>query len=217
MVTALLLPRLVGAGDLEPPGLPDSTMHTLDEIYNKLDQLAPGGGGLAPVEKTGQTTSYASGDDGNLRMGVAWPNPRFTDNGDGTVTDNLTELIWLKDAYCFGPETWQNALLSCNSLADGQCGLIDGSFEGDWRLPNAKELHSLIHFGYYSPALPDSIGTGQWAPDDPFTNVQSGYYWTSTTDVYYTGYAWYVALISGNVGHATKTTNYCVWPVRDGQ
>ena len=52
-------------------------------------------GAPAPVAKTGQTTSFASGDDGDLQEGVASPSPRFTNNGDGTVTDNLTGLIWL--------------------------------------------------------------------------------------------------------------------------
>ena len=59
----------------------------------------------APVPKTGQTTSFAKvakGDDGNLMSGVAWPNPRFTDNNDGTVTDNLTGLIWLKNSLAGG-------------------------------------------------------------------------------------------------------------------
>jgi hypothetical protein len=42
------------------------------------------------VPKTGQTTAYVAGNDGYLEKGVAWPDPRFTDNGDGTVTDNLT-------------------------------------------------------------------------------------------------------------------------------
>jgi hypothetical protein len=51
--------------------------------------------GPAPVPKTWQTTSYGTGDDGDLRKGVAWPDPRWTDNGDGTVTDHLTGLIWL--------------------------------------------------------------------------------------------------------------------------
>ena len=60
------------------------------------------------VPKTGQTTCSdesgvsrpctGTGEDGEHQKGVAWPNPRFTDNGDGTVTDNLTGLIWLKDA-----------------------------------------------------------------------------------------------------------------------
>jgi hypothetical protein len=54
--------------------------------------------GPAPVEKTGQMTSYATGDDGDHEQGVAWPNPRFNDRGNGTVVDNLTGLTWLKDA-----------------------------------------------------------------------------------------------------------------------
>ncbi|HEY6999536.1 MAG TPA: hypothetical protein VH851_16480 [Candidatus Binatia bacterium] len=57
----------------------------------------------SPVPRTGQTTSYATGDDGALRKGVVPPSPRFSDNANGTVIDNLTELIWLKDADCFGP------------------------------------------------------------------------------------------------------------------
>ena len=52
--------------------------------------------GTVNLPKTGQKTSYATGDDGALRKGVSWASPRFTDNGDGTVTDNLTGLVWLK-------------------------------------------------------------------------------------------------------------------------
>ncbi len=50
----------------------------------------------APPARTGQTTSYAERDDGDLERGVAWPNPRFTDNGNGTVTDHLTffQMLW---------------------------------------------------------------------------------------------------------------------------
>ena len=104
----------------------------------------------APVAKTGQTTLSATGDDGDLEKGVAWPSPRFTDNGNGTVTDNLTGLIWLKNANADGVKTWANALSYCNSLASGLAGLSDGSVAGDWRLPNVKELHSLIDYGRWS-------------------------------------------------------------------
>ena len=54
--------------------------------------------GPTPVSKSGNTISWATGDDGDLQTGVAWPNPRFKDNLNGTITDNLTGLIWLKDA-----------------------------------------------------------------------------------------------------------------------
>ncbi len=64
----------------------------------------------APVPQTGQTISYATGDDGALQKGVALPSPRFTDNGNGTVTDNLTGLIWLKNANPCGPKNWYDAI-----------------------------------------------------------------------------------------------------------
>jgi hypothetical protein len=170
-----------------------------------------------PVEKTGQTTSYATGDDGGLQKGVAWPNPRFTDNKDGTVTDNLTGLIWLKNANCFGQRTWAGALADCNNLADKQCGLTDSSSPGDWRLPNIKELQSLIHYGVFDPALCNAAGTGQWSEGDPFTDVQSSYYWSSTTHASSTDDSWLVQLNLGEVYYLYKSYNYYVWPVRSGK
>ena len=213
IATALFLPGLVSAGDLEPGAAPGSTMHTLDEIYNKLDQLVPGGG-LASVEKTGQTTSYATGDDGDLEKGVTWPNPRFTDNNDGTVTDNLTGLVWLKDANSFGTKTWADALIACNALAADGTDLTDGSSAGDWRLPNIKELQSLIHYGFYDPSLPDTAGTGKWSEGNPFFAVLSDGYWSSTTYEGYTDYAWSVSMHYGNVSSGSKDTSHYVWPVR---
>jgi hypothetical protein len=213
----LFLPGLISAGNLEPSSPPGSTMHTLDEIYNKLDQLVSGSE-YAPVERTGQTgcwdrngnsiTCTGTGQDGELQKGVIWPDPRFTDNGDGTVTDNLTGLIWLKNASCFGTRAWEIALSDCNSLNSGECGLTDGSVEGDWRLPNVKELLSLIDFSEYSPALP----SGQ-----PFTTVNNYYYWSSTSNEEQPLTARVVYMDSGNVYSYDKdsTFNY-VWPVRGG-
>jgi len=162
----------------------------------------------APVPKTGQTTPYATGDDGDLEKGVAWPSPRFTDNSNGTVTDNLTGLIWLKSANCFGSRIWATALGDCNSLENGCCGLSDGSSAGDWRLPNMKELLSLIDFSQFSPPLPSGY---------PFTDVQSNYYWSSTTDASATNDALHVLLYNGSVSSANKFSTYYVWPVRGGE
>ena len=161
----------------------------------------------AMVPKTGQTTSYAAGDDGDLEKGVAWPNPRFTDNSNGTVTDNLTGLIWLKNAECFGPRVWTAALTDANTLNNRECGLTDGSVEGDWRLPNVREMQSLIDYGRYNPALPSGY---------PFTGAQSEYYWTSSTYPDST-YAWIMYLGNGSVGLIDKTPTFYVWPVRGGQ
>jgi hypothetical protein len=174
---------------------------------------------LAGVPKSGVTTSYATGDDGDLQKGVAWPNPRFTDNNDnGTVTDNLTGLIWLRKADYFGMHTWANALSRCNSLASGAGALADGSVAGDWRLPNVKELLSLVHHGVYNPAVPNTAGTGKCTYDDPFRGVASNKYWTSHSSLVIPDTsAWFVNMYGGGAAGAAKTTFYYVWPVRGGQ
>jgi hypothetical protein len=164
-------------------------------------------GSLVPSEiwKTGQTTGYASGDDGDLQKGVSWPVPRFNDHTDGTVTDNLTGLMWSKNANLPDEnQTWQGALDYVKSINNG-AGL--GGYH-DWRLPNRKELFSLIDSSKYDPTLPTS---------HPFQNVQSDYYWSSTTYAYDTDYAWVVHMWSGYVDGYLKSDSYFVWPVRSGQ
>jgi hypothetical protein len=164
----------------------------------------------APVEKTGQTTSYRTGDDGDHEKGVNINNeagPRFTDNGDWTVTDNLTGLMWAKDALL--PNTyitdWNDAIDFSNNLS---LGTSCGTPLTDWRLPNVKELQSLIDFGNQSPALP----TGH-----PFTSVQSSDYWSSTTSASNTDGAFGVYIVWGMTGYKTKaSSDGYVWPVRGG-
>ena len=173
--------------------------------------------GPSPVPQTGQTTSYATGDDGDLEPGVAWPTPRFTDNGDETVTDNLTGLIWLKNANCFGSRTWNDALSDANGLESGECGLTDVSIAGDWRLPNKRELFSLTHDGYSSPVVPNTAGTSKWSEGDPFTNVQLDVYWSSTTMDFLSQRAWSVSMTIGSVDANDKLSSAFVWPVRGGQ
>ncbi len=171
------------------------------------------------VAKTGQTTQYEAGDDGDLERGVAWPNPRFTDNLDGTITDNLTCLIWDKDANRFGAKLdWSDAVSYCNNLADNGGDLTDGSVTGDWHLANRFELESLLHLGFFSPAVPDTLGTGQWSQGDPFNNMQSlglGY-WSSSTNVV-SNFGWSVSFLDGHVGSApVRIDGLHIWCVRGG-
>jgi len=182
----------------------------------------------APVAKTGQTICYdaggtvidcaGTGQDGAWRKGVSSPNPRFTDNNNGTVTDNATGLIWAKNANCFGAVNWETALSSVNSLSQGYCGLLDGSIAGQWRVPNFRELTSLIDYGKSNPAL----------TDNPFSNLQynkeypnnTRWYWSSSSLVDAKQYAWIVDLCYGVNSHAgLKTTPAAVYvlPVRGGQ
>jgi hypothetical protein len=166
----------------------------------------------AGVPRTGQTTSYATGDDGDLERGVAWPSPRFTDNSDGTVTDNLTGLMWMQNADAgndcegadTGTETWANALASAAACNDA------GGYAGytDWRLPNVRELQSLVDYGRFNPPLPSG---------HPFTAVQPNYYWSSSTVTGNTSLAWLVYLYDGIVLYGSKANIFYVWPVRGGQ
>ncbi|MBM4302033.1 MAG: DUF1566 domain-containing protein [Deltaproteobacteria bacterium] len=175
-----------------------------------------GGGKSASVPKTGQTTSYGARDDGALQKGVAWPTPRFTDNNNGTVTDNLTKLIWTKNANAFGAKNWPNALTAANTLASGSAGLTDGSTVGVWRLPNIRELQSLINYGFYGPALPNTLGTGQWEEGNPFQGVQPFNYWSSNTHPYNAPDAFHVNFCCGSVYYDHKSTSNYVWCVRAG-
>jgi len=163
--------------------------------------------GICPVPKTGQTISYRAGDDGDLEKGVTWPNPRFTDHGDGTVTDNLTRLEWVKAPRSLsgisGRMSWGSAVDYCRNL----------NYRGhsDWRLPSRKELMSLIDCGRHDPPLP---------AEHPFLGLQdSWFHWSGTTRAFWaTGYAWVVKTTSnGGVYAKEKRYNMAdVWPVRGG-
>ncbi len=139
------------------------------------------------VPRTGITedVSGVAGDDGDIQAGMPHPTPRFIDNSDGTVRDNLTGLIWLKNVNCGGDMSWTNALNWAEEVNDGECGLSDGSGAGDWRLPNIRELVSLMTFKYRKPALSNADGSAQWNEGNPFNNGQvlqeTALYWTSTS------------------------------------
>lgn len=137
-----------------------------------------------------------------LRVGAMRDGPseagRFVDNGDGTVTDMTTGLVWMKDLTGLNRETWKEAQETCAVL---------GVAGGGWRLPTVKELLSLIDYDNLNPALPKG---------HPFSGVQLGSYWSSTTGANGPLYAWYVDLYYGYVGNDYKSYTLYVWPVRGG-
>ena len=175
------------------------------------------------VWKTGQTINYYPTDDGYYQMGVTWPVPRFTDNGD-TVTDNLTGLMWLKDTNCIysqypgfdldptvgdGAVSWLNAMNFVAGINNGTYTNCSGGYN-DWRVPNVKELRSLLDYSQALPAVP---------PGHPF--IGSGgntAYWSSTTKTWVPDSAWTVDLYHAAVTEDLKEGGFFVFynvlPVR---
>ena len=137
------------------------------------------------LSKTGQkaqTYDWAHGIDGELQLGMAWPEPRFTDNGDETVTDNLTDLVWTKNSNIFGTGSWYEALANCYNMPGG------------WRLPNRNEFLSIIDINYENPYDPNFVWHGALPAGNPFTNPGGTYYWTSSISTYNFGCtAWAIA------------------------
>ena len=164
-----------------------------------------GGGG---VLKTGQTTFFQTGDDGDLELGTA---RSYTDNGV-TITDNATGLEWEKltdDGTIHDKDnnyTWADAFAKIAALNTSSC------FAGhcDWRLPNVNELQTLADYGLVSPAIDPAFNNGT----DSFT--QSSFYSSSTTYAGFTSTAWIVDFSADVVGTGFKTSNFLVRAVRDG-
>lgn len=149
---------------------------------------------------------------------------RYVDCGNGTVTDTVTGLIWLKDANCFGSQNYATANNTAAALSDGQCSLTDNSQPGDWRLPTRTEWEATIAqalaLGCTDPSLTNTSGMACFsAGPQPFTGVpSSAAYCTSTTYATNTSFAWYVSLYDGYIASVAKTVvGPTVWPVRGGQ
>ena len=183
------------------------------------------GGYYLELAQTGQYTKFAPRDDGEVQAGVTWPSPRFTNNGDGTVSDNLTGLMWLKDANCFGLQSWENALTTVadfnSNTATYDCASYDESSppHTDWRLPNVNELESLTHAGYDGNDCGGSLcsSNAEWLNFQDHVNVQTNSYWSSTTDTLFKGEARTVDMADGSVYREGKSSSFTVWPVRAGQ
>ncbi|MFZ3137756.1 MAG: DUF1566 domain-containing protein, partial [Thermodesulfovibrionales bacterium] len=183
--------------------------HTISASFAAVEDLP-----LMPdaidLPKTGQTVSYAPGDDGSIQAGIEWPTARFTDNGDGTVTDNLTGLMWLKDGGCLR-RSWNNALRAIADL-NSNSGIFNcleyAAVYNDWHLPDVQELESLINYG-----VPDSV---VWLNTEGFKNMKSSYYWSSTTYQGNTTQALMVSMNDGAEKLGSKNKAYYVLPVRTG-
>jgi hypothetical protein len=218
-----------GGGRLLPPCQDvngDGSSNLTDAVFllNWLFRGGPAptcpsmGGRPVGLPDTGQTLCYAfdesqfstvpvacddaacSGQDGAYATGCS-PSGRFVDNGDGTVTDTCTGLEWQQDTADVngdGDSTVEDFLPWCGALA--YCEDLNFAGHDDWRLPNIRELQSIVDFGRFAPAI------------DPVFGAFSDYYWSSTTFAIDNGSAWSVffeygsdgALVSFGVGGSSS-------------
>jgi hypothetical protein len=161
--------------------------------YAEPMPIDPRGG---PLPATGQALCYDNdgneiacdtvefpGQDGFYLSGCSMED-RFVDNGDGTVTDTCTGLMWQQLTASIGKVRWQEALEYCDDLA------LAG--QSDWRLPDVRELQSLADYGRYDPAI------------DPVFSAELSWYWSATTRADDPNSAWLVSSVSGYVLHDSK-------------
>jgi hypothetical protein len=155
-----------------------------------------------------------TGQDGDIQAGAPLS---YTDNGDGTITDNNTALMWEKksndgsihdmgDTY-----TWYEAFAFVAELNEG------AGFAGhkDWRLPNVRELQSLVNYEHFPLALSDAFNTGCTAGCTVQTcscTLPFSSYWSSTSHAGNPDFAWKVFYFPGSVHSDTKIFVYS--PVR---
>ena len=184
-------------------------VNDIQDLIGICEDAALLGSPLAPCQQfpaTGQTTVYRTGDDGDVQAGAMLD---YTDNGDGTITDNNTGLQWAKkssddsihdvdDTY-----TWEDA------FAVYIAGLNTANFAGhnDWRLANAKELQSIVNYQNVGPAVSAAFDTGCAANCTVTTCscTAASNYWSSTTSTNDPTAAWVVNFNFGFVVARNKS------------
>lgn len=176
--------------------------------------------------RTGQTQCWDSSDvptpcvgtaqDGEFQDGLV---ASFTDNGDGTITDTRTGLMWEKlsddgsihdkDATFTWYAAFSTKIATLNSTAFAGYG--------DWRLPNINELQSLVNYGTFAPAVHAPFDTGCAAGCTVLncSCTEMGY-WSSTTYQTFPTGAWGVGFETGNVVNGAKAGPGHVRAVRGG-
>jgi hypothetical protein len=199
---------------------------------------------------TGQTTCYDSsgvviscagtGQDGDIQAGATL---RYRDEGNGTIKDRNTKLVWEKKSNDGGIHnqgtrlTWDEAFdyvntlnnicandetVDCSVNGDADCAGVGGlcGFTGkrDWRLPNEKELQSIVNFEVFNPVVSSEFNTNCVAGSTVLTGSCTAVaaYWSSTTFTINPNAAWLLDFSLGDVFAVNKFFTLFVRAVRGG-
>lgn len=181
-------------------------------FYSRKDEfrlLWPVRGAGAVLPRSGQESCFevagaeipctGSGQDGELRLGLPWPEPRFetlAGNGEKGVLDRLTGLVWLHpQRLSAGLLDWAGALAFAAAQGEG------------WRLPEIRELESLVDAGRANPAVPADLAA--------FGNLAAEGFWSATQSGFDPAWAFVLYAQKGAVGVGFKAgAEFPAWPVR---
>jgi hypothetical protein len=197
-----------------------------------LNQLATCQTDLAACEAEPSVVFPGDGQEGTaLDFGLDHgPALSYTDNGDGTFTDNNTQLVWekktatgcsLADVHCVDSTyKWTSSAFAADGpLFTVFLAMLNTApcFAGhcDWRIPTVKELQSIVDYSAHDPAT--SVPGATAVPPGP---GQGSFYWSSTSVATSPNAAWIVAFFGGGGGYVTadnKSLSYPSRAVRGGQ
>jgi hypothetical protein len=189
-----------------------------DQTNNECDES------LFPA--TGQTTCWNSagtvipcagtGQDGDIQAGATL---RYRDLGNGTIKDRVTKLIWEKKSDDGSIHDVGNTYSWANAFASHVAGLNAANFAGrnDWRVPNVKELPSIIDYETFNPGVDPAFNNGCTTGCTVLTCscTAASAYWSSSTNADSPSDAW-VVFFGGNVFDADKSDSTVVRAVRGG-
>lgn len=180
----------------------------------------------AQLLKTGQTTNYGLGTDGDLQLGIA---QGYVDNGDGTITDTRTGLMWEKksdDGSVHDRDDYYTWSTGSPYLNDGTAFSTflpalntPPCFAGhcDWRLPNINELESIRNLNFVNPAVSAEFynsGCPSGCTVLTCSCTSTSLYWSSSTFTRFSSDAWGVSFADGAVVNGLKVTGAYVRAVR---
>ncbi len=214
------------------PKIPTLALAALLLVTTEANATRPTKG--RPIE-TGQTTSYGPGSDGDIQKGLS---PMFSDLGNGVIKDQRTGLFWEKKSDDGSIHDKDNSYTWCSSGGEYICNTDGSPMDGtmvttflaglntppcsggfcDWRIPNVRELATLVNYEAVNPATFGAFNAGCTVGCTVTTCscTISDFYWSSSTFQDFPVYAWAVRFHNGVTRDVFKADGGYVRAVRGG-